>query len=454
MDFASSKTRALSFFFFSALLGILLSPAATAQAAQGKLGKQAGAAQKAPPGFTALFNGKDLSGWRGRPHLDPSKEAAMDKKKLTEEQLKWDQSVTDHWSVENGEIVNDGHGAFLTTLASYGDIDLRLEYRTVAQADSGIYLRATPQVQIWDTTEEGGKWGIGADKGSGGLWNNQKHARHPLVLADKPFGEWNQVRVLMIGEHVSVWLNGQKTVDHTVMENFWNRSKPLFTRGPIQLQTHGGEIRFRNLFLKQLDAEASNQLLSQREAGQFQPLFNGVDLDGWTGAVDQYEVVNGSIRCKPGAGGNLYTAKQYADFQVRFEFQLPAGGNNGLAIRYPGQGTPAYAGMCELQVLDNTHPKYATLKAFQYHGSIYGQHAAHRGFLRPVGEWNFQEVSVQGTHIRVVLNGTTIVDQDVAELGDPADGQKHPGKFLKKGHFGFAGHNDPVLFRNIVLRNL
>lgn len=453
MEFASSKSRALSFFFFSALLGILLTPFADAQAAKGKLGKQQGV-QKAPLGFTALFNGKDLQGWRGRPHLDPAKEAAMKPEQLAKEQEKWDQSVKEHWSVENGELVNDGHGAYLTTLADYGDMDLRMEYRTVALADSGIYLRATPQVQIWDTTEAGGKWNLGADKGSGALWNNQKHARFPLAHADKPFGEWNSLRIVMLGDHVSIWLNGKKTVDHTVMENYWDRSKPLAARGPIQLQTHGGEIRFRNLFVKALGADDANLMLSQRDAGKFKPLFNGVDFDGWAGAVDQYEIVDGAIRCKTGSGGNLFTAKEYADFMVRFEFKLPAGGNNGLAIRYPGNGTPAYDGMCELQVLDDTHPKYATLQPYQYHGSIYGITAAKRGFLRPVGQWNFQEVLVQGSHIRVVLNGTTIVDQDVSKLADLADGRPHPGLSRTKGHFGFAGHNDPVQFRNIMIREL
>lgn len=454
MDFASSKFRALSFFFLGALVVSFFAPSGLALDAQAKFGKKKVHQQKAPAGFTPLFNGKDLSGWRGRPHLDPAKEAGMTKEQLAAEQKKWDESVAKHWSVENGEIVNDGHGAYLTTLANYGDMDLRMEYRTVALADSGIYLRATPQVQIWDTTEKGGKWNLGADKGSGALWNNQKNARFPLTHADKPFGEWNSLRIVMLGERVSVWLNGKKTVDHTIMENFWNRAEALPARGPVQLQTHGGEIRFRNLFIKSLSDAEANQLLSQNTKNKFKSLFNGVDLSGWAGAVEQYEVVDGAIRCKQGSGGNLYTEDQYADFQVRFEFKLPPGGNNGLAIRYPGKGTPAYEGMCELQVLDNTHPKYAKLKDFQYHGSVYGIHAARRGFLRPVGEWNFQEVTVQGTHIRVVLNGTTIVDQDIAALGAPADGRDHPGMLRPKGHFGFAGHNDPVLFRNISIREL
>ena len=218
-----------------------------------------------PKGFTALFNGKDLSGWHGMPHYDPYKLAAMpeaDRNALT---AKWTADARKHWSVDNGELVNDGHGAYLTTDRDFGDIELLIEYKTVAKADSGIYLRATPQVQIWDTTKEGGKWGIGADKGSGGLYNNSKGApgQAPLVHADRPFGQWNTFRIIQVGERTTVYLNGKLVVNHARMENFWKRNLkktggdrltqlPLLRRGPIQLQTHGGEIRWRNIYLKKL----------------------------------------------------------------------------------------------------------------------------------------------------------------------------------------------------------
>ena len=110
--------------------------------------------------------------------------------------------------------------------------------------------------------------------------------------------------------------------------------------------------------------------------------------------------------------------------------------------------------MCELQVLDNTHPKYANLKDWQFHGSVYGQKAAHRGFLRPVGAWNFQHVRVQGSRITVELNGTVILDQDLAEIESPPSGREHPGRTRTRGHFGFAGHNDPVAFKEIHMREL
>jgi hypothetical protein len=160
------------------------------------------------------------------------------------------------------------------------------------------------------------------------------------------------------------------------------------------------------------------------------------------------------IQCKKGKGGTIFTEKEYADFAVHFEFKLPPGGNNGLAIRYPGEGNPAYDGMCELQVLDNEAPKYAKLDPRQYHGSAYGMAAAHRGFLRDAGEWNFQTVDVVGSAIQVELNGTLILDADLATVTEFAGNKEHPGKDFIWGHFGFAGHNDPVAFRNIAIKEL
>ena len=128
-----------------------------------------------------------------------------------------------------------------------------IDYKTVPSADSGIYLRGYPQVQIWDTTEAGGKWRFGAMHGSGGLWNNRpKEGWSPLVHADKPFGQWNHFRIIMIGENVTIWLNKQLVVDHADLLNYWKKSGPIIEKGPIQLQTHGGEIRWRNIYIKEV----------------------------------------------------------------------------------------------------------------------------------------------------------------------------------------------------------
>ncbi len=214
------------------------------------------AAPQRPQGFVALFNGKDLTGWHGMPHFDPNKLAALPAAERKAKVDQWTKDAKKHWSVDKGELVNDGHGAYLTTDKEYGDFELWIDYKTVAKADSGIYLRATPQVQIWDYTKEGGKWKIGADKGSGGLWNNSPGApgKDPLVLADKPFGQWNSFRIKLVGDRATIYLNDKLVVDGARMENFWNRKSPLLKKGVIQLQTHGGEIRWRNIFLREIPA--------------------------------------------------------------------------------------------------------------------------------------------------------------------------------------------------------
>jgi hypothetical protein len=417
-----------------------------------------------PPGFTPLFNGRDLSGWHGwaihEKGMSPRALAGLSMTDRTAKIAAWSADADKHWRVENGELVNDGHGAFLTTDRDYGDIELLVEYKTVPLADSGIYLRAAPQVQIWDSTEKD-KFRLGADKGSGGLWNNSAGARgkDPLVLADKPFGEWNSFRVIQVGERTSVWLNGKLVVDNARMENtYWTKDKtaPLPRVGPILLQTHGGEIRWRDLYVREIPSAEANAILAKHGDEGFQNVFNGHDLDGWAGAVENYEVKDGAIVCKPKKGGVLYTKAEQSDYVVRAEYRLPPAGNNGFAIRYPsdhvGRPEPAYAGMTEIQVLDDTSPKYAKLDPRQYNGSSYGMVPARRGYLRPVGEWNFEEITVKGHTLKVELNGTLILDCDLSKVAEYKDNREHPGKLRTSGHFGFAGHNDPVAFRAVRIK--
>lgn len=244
-----------------------------------------GAADKPmpPEGFEALFNGEDLTGWYGNNPHDTNKAPEDQREKAIAEQQA---AFKEHWTVEDNELVNDGHGPYCTTKKDYGDIEFLIEYKTVPQADSGIYLRGTPQVQIWDTTEEGGKWDIDADKGSGGLWNNTNGTpgRLPLVHADKPFGEWNSFRITQLGSRTTVVFNDKLVVDNAIMENYWDdkRETPLPATGPIHLQTHGGEIRWRNIFLREIPAEEANaKLRGDDAAAGFTSIFNGKDLTGW-----------------------------------------------------------------------------------------------------------------------------------------------------------------------------
>jgi hypothetical protein len=200
-----------------------------------------------------------------------------------------------------------------------------------------------------------------------------------------------------------------------------------------------------------------NQLTNMEVMEDFELLFNGDNLDGWVGNKTDYVAEDGMIIIYPdkGGSGNLFSEKEYANFIFRFEFQLTPGANNGLGIRAPLEGDAAYAGM-ELQILDNTALKYAELKDYQYHGSVYGVIPAKRGFLKPVGEWNQQEVIVNGDSVKVILNGEVILDGNIkiASKGGTLDGKKHPGLKNKKGHIGFLGHGDLVRFRNIRIKEL
>ncbi|MDI1249668.1 MAG: DUF1080 domain-containing protein [Lacunisphaera sp.] len=416
------------------------------------------AAPTPPAGFTALYNGRDLAGWRGGDTYDHRQWLALPADERAKLAAEWTADMRAHWRAEGDELVNDGLGKYATTEKDYGDFELLVDYRTVAGADSGIYLRGCPQVQIWDYTDKS-KFPLGSALGSGGLWNNSAGApgKDPLVKADQPFGEWNRFRVLMVGARVSVWLNDQLVVDHALMENYYDRAAPVPARGPIQLQTHGGEIRWRNVCVREIGSEEANRLLAGRgEDSGFQPVFNGRDFTGWAGPLENYSIAEGAIVCLPKKGGTIFTREEYADFTVRLEFRLPPGGNNGLAIRYPGSGDTAYVGMTELQVLDDNYETVTGRKIDprQAHGSAYGISAAARGYQRPTGEWDFQEVTVRGSTVRVELNGTVILDADLAKVTEYLDGKAHPGKERRTGAFGFAGHNDPVAFRHIRIKRL
>ncbi len=406
-----------------------------------------------PPdeGFYPMFNGKDLTGWQGLVE-NPVSRAKMKPQELAKKQLEADKRVPDNWSVKDGCIWFNGRGQNLCSVKDYADFEMLVDWRISRKGDSGIYLRGSPQVQIWDIS----RVESGAQVGSGGLYNNKTHESDPLKVADNPIDEWNTFRIIMIGERVTVWLNGELVVDNVIMENYWDRSIPIFPTGPIELQAHGTDLAFRDIYVREISEEEYN-LSSEEKAEGFVSLFNGRNLDNWTGNKTAYVVEDNMIVIRPekGSGGNLFTEKEYADFIFRFEFQLTPGANNGLGIRAPLSGDAAYMGM-EIQILDDTAPVYANLQEYQYHGSVYGVIPAKRGSLKPVGEWNYQEVIARGTHIKVILNGTVIVDGDIAGPRDSGtlDKRDHPGLHNKSGHIGFLGHGSVVKFKNIRLKEI
>lgn len=402
-------------------------------------------------GFESIFNGNDLTGWQGLVE-NPIARSKMSKAELEKKQAEANEKLKESWSVKDGAIYFTGHGSNLCTIRPYGDFEMLVDWKISKDGDSGIYLRGSPQVQIWDPT---GKEAA-AKVGSGGLFNNQTHPSKPLTVADNPIGEWNTFHIKMVGERVTVHLNGVLVVDDVVMENYWDRSLPIFPEEAIELQAHGNELAFRNIYVKELGSKPY-ELSSEEKANGYELLFNGKDLENWLGNKTEYVVEDNAIAIYPsGKGhGNLYTGKEYSDFIFRFEFQLTPGANNGLGIHAPLNGDAAYGGK-EIQILDNTAPVYAKLEPYQYHGSVYGILPAKRGFLKPVGEWNEQEVYVKGDRIKVTLNGTVIVDGDLkkATRNGAMDKKDHPGLNRHKGHIAFLGHGTVVRFRNIRIKDL
>ena len=403
-------------------------------------------------GFVSIFNGTDFSGWEGLVE-NPIARGKMSKSKLAKAQTAANEQMMKDWFIKDGAIGFRGEGYDnICTIKDYGDFEMLVDWKITKGGDSGIYLRGTPQVQIWDIA----RVDAGAEVGSGGLYNNQKHESKPLVVADNPIDEWNTFHIKMIGDRVTVHLNGVLVTDNVVLENYWDRNLPIFPREAIELQAHGEDLGFRNIYVREISSAGTSLTESEQKEG-FKALFNGQNLDYWVGNKTDYLVENGELAVRPSQGGhgNLFTAEEFSDFIFRFEFKLTPGANNGLGIHAPLEGNAAYEGK-ELQILDNTADIYADLEPYQYHGSVYGIMPAKRGFLKPVGQWNTQEVVVKGDDIKITLNGTVILDGNMKEASKngPADLKEHPGLQRHKGHIGFLGHGSELWFRNIRIKDL
>jgi hypothetical protein len=406
-------------------------------------------------GYISIFNGKDLTGWKGLVE-DPIKRAKMSAKELAQKQAVADKGMRDSWSVVNGELLFSGHGNNIATVKQYGDFEMLVDWRldkNGKEPDAGIYLRGTPQVQIWDIS----RTDVGAQVGSGGLYNNKKNESKPLKVADNPLGDWNTFKIKMVGEKVSVWLNGELVVDNVTLENFWDRNQSIFPMEQIELQAHGSQVWYRDIFVKELPRKQVFTLSDPEKKEGFEMLFDGTNLDKWT-STPAYEInEEGVLRANPDAkfGKNIYTKEEYGDFVYRFEFKLTPAANNGVGIRAPLEGDAAYLGY-EIQVLDNDAEVYKKLAPYQYHGSVYGIIPAKREGQKPLGQWNEQEIRIQGSKIKVTLNGQVILDGDIKEASKngTADKKNHPGLDKASGHIGFLGHGSEVFYRNIRIKKL
>ncbi|MDR2144872.1 MAG: DUF1080 domain-containing protein, partial [Tannerella sp.] len=290
-------------------------------------------------GFVSLFNGVDLTGWKGllaSPNDNPLKRITLKAKDLTKLQAAADEQMRKDWIVENGLLAFVGSGFDnLCTQKQYGDFEMYVDWLldpSGKEADAGIYLRGTPQVQIWDIA----RTNAGAQVGSGGLYNNQTYPSKPLKVADNKMGEWNTLYIKMVGDRVTVKLNGELVVDNVILENFWDRKLPLPEREQIELQAHGSKVYYRNIYLKELERPKPSQLTDAEKKEGFKMLFDGTNMNEWIGNLVDYQPDGeGNIAVKPSGsfGGNLYTKGEYANFAFRFEFQLTPAANNGVGIR-------------------------------------------------------------------------------------------------------------------------
>lgn len=392
-----------------------------------------------PEGFQALFNGKDLNGWKGLVG-NPETRAKMSPEELVRAQTKTDSLMREHWSVRDGILYFDGKGSHLCTIKEYGDFEMFLDWKIEPGGDSGVYLRGAPQVQIWDVNE----W----PQGSGGLYNNQQHPSDPLTLADNPIGEWNRMRIRMVGEKVTVHLNGKLVVNNSTLENYWDRSKPIYPEGQIELQSHNTPLYFRNVFI--------------REIPRVKNLLGSQDLSGWQrvgGDAGNWHLEDGILYTegkgeqwnKGTGGGWLSTTERYDNFKLELEYRLPRGGNSGIFIRAPHEGDPAFEGI-EIQLLDDTADQYQGLEPWQYTGSIYDIQEPSQKAAKGPGEWQKMTIVAEGPAIKVTLNGKRVIDTNLANYMDRAS--EHPGLKRRKGYIGLQNHNTKTEFRNITIMEI
>ncbi|MDZ7689920.1 MAG: family 16 glycoside hydrolase [Balneolaceae bacterium] len=392
-----------------------------------------------PEGFKALFNGENLDGWKGLV-ANPEKRAEMSTKELADAQEEADRVMQQHWSVRDGILFFDGKGKSLATAKDYKDFEMMLDWKIEPGGDSGVYLRGAPQVQIWDITE----W----PQGSGGLYNNQENLSEPLVPADNPVGEWNQMRIKMIGERVTVHLNGRLVVPGVVLENYWNREKPIYSSGQIELQAHNTPLYFKNVFI--------------REIPRTESLFNGEDLSGWErvgGNAGSWNASNELLytegdgeEWKKGAGGGwLSTTEMYDNFKLELEYRLSEGGNSGVFLRAPREGDPAFNGL-EIQLLDDYSDQYRGLKPWQYTGSIYDVKAPSKRVTKQAGEWQKMVIIADGSQIKVTLNDEMIINTNL--INHLKKVNEHPGLKRRKGYIGLQNHNSRVEFRNVRITEI
>jgi len=395
-------------------------------------------------GWVPLFNGKDLTGWKGLVG-NPVTRAKMSPAELAEAQAVADRKMREHWKVEGGVLVFDGShdGSHLCTVKDYGDFELLVDWKIEAGGDSGAYLRGSPQVQIWDPAQH--------PEGSGGLYNNKKNPSKPVKTADKPVGHWNTFRIKMVGERVTVYLNDVLVTDDVVMENYWERDKPIRPTGQIELQSHGGKLYFKNIRIREIPRAGVGET-----AGGWIPLCSGKDLTGWTCKPGSWVVEDGVLTRK--GGSDIWTEHQFGNFVLDLEFKVAKGTNSGIFFRTADIRDCVQTGI-EMQVLDSYGKG---IPGKHDCGAIYDCLAPSKNTAKPAGEWNHIVLTCRGSKISIVMNGEQIIAMDLDEWTEPhknPDGSKNKYRTAYKdmprvGHIGFQDHGKPVWYRSIRIKRL
>ncbi len=389
------------------------------------------------------LSGDDLSGWKGLV-ANPEKRAAMNPAQLAEAQKKADELMRTHWSVDDGEITFDGAGGplHLCTEKDYADFEMYVDWKIESGGDSGIYLRGSPQVQIWDPAQ----W----PQGSGGLYNNQNHTANPLAVADHPVGQWNTFYIKMIADRVTVRLNDTLVVEKVVLENYWDRSKPIDAAGPIELQSHGSKLRFRDIFIRELPPASIPP-----DDGWIN-LLADTSLSAFTFKEGGWAVEDGVLTRK--SGGSIWTKERYDDFMLDLEFKIQAKGNSGVFFRTDDINDCVQTGI-EMQVYD-TYGKTEIGRGDC--GAIYDCVAPRVQAVHEPGVWNRTLIVCDRNRINVFLNGEEVVDMDLDQWVTPhanPDGSKNKFRIAYKdmvrdGHIGFQDHGDPVRYRNVRIKRI
>lgn len=411
------------------------------QFALGDLSADAEPTGKPVPELEPIFNGKDLTGWTTA-LADTDKRKKLQGEELTRETAAADAHKAEHWTVKDGVLCFDGKGDSLATAASYDDFEFLFDWKIEPNSDSGIYVRGYPQVQIWDATVH--------PEGSGGLYNNPISPNNPLVRADRPPGEWNSMRIRAVTERVTVWLNDQRVVQDCPLQNFWDPSKRVAAKGPVELQAHGTPICFRNLRLKSIPKSSTIY-----QAPSWFPLFNQEDLSYWTCKPGAWAAESATIKCK--GGSNIYNDRGHSDYILDFEVKLAKGASTGVFVRITDTKDPEAHGLMLVLADEDANVKPSNTS----NGALLNvAPPMTKVKMRPAGEWNTVNIMVYEKLVTAVINGERVLDIDLnqwSEVGKNPDGTTNPYPVALKNleKLGFVGFKDsgdaPVYFRHVSM---